>query len=362
MLVKYRVIENKMSYANVNISDELIDEVIKVKNLYKILDSIPNSFKLLNICVNSYGWKDLPPNYDVYILGFWHEVFDENWFLRQYKKNFNSTFIILGDFSPNDLVLYDRVEFFKILHWKYYIPNRPYVDINWKSKKFKISSLSHYVNEYRFFITAYLLNRDDVLFSYHNKHRQSTYLPDEKDGNTPIRDSLLKYKNYLSSNSFYIDDFVNDPIQNYNESTFHPAYANSLVNSINETKDISYTDDFGILPGPYLTEKTWKPISTGTGLLFSAQMNTASTLESAGFIFDYPWENSYSNLWQDAEKIEQLLFIIDTILGMSHKDIENGIKHSCEYNASYIRSNQFIDYIDFINQKELERLNKKYGI
>ena len=86
MLVEYRVIENKMSYANVNISDELIDEVIKVKNLYKILDSIPNSFKLLNICVNSYGWKDLPLNYDVYILGFWHEVFDENWFLRQYKK------------------------------------------------------------------------------------------------------------------------------------------------------------------------------------------------------------------------------------------------------------------------------------
>lgn len=49
------------------------------------------------------------------------------------------------------------------------------------------------------------------------------------------------------------------------------------------------------------------------------------------------------------KKIEQLLFIIDTVLVMSYKDIENGIKHICEYNAS-------------INQKELERLNEKYGI
>lgn len=351
-----------MSYAAVNIYDKSIDKIIKVKNLYKILNSIPKSFKLLNFCVNSYEWKDLPLGYDIYILGFWHEVFDENWFLRQYNINSNSRFIILGDFNPNDLVLYERVDFFRILHWKYYIPNYPYNGVDWKNKKYKISSLSHYVNEYRFFITAHLLNRDDVLFSYHNKVRESTYLPDEKDGSTPVRDSLLKYKKYLSNNNFYIDDFENDPIKNYNESIIHPAYKNSLVNSVNETKDISYTDNFGILPGPYITEKTWKPISTGTALLFSSQMGTVSALENAGFVFEYPWKNSYSNLWQDAEKLEQLLSIMDNILGMSHEDIKKGINYSCEYNASYIRSKQFVDYIDSINEMELERLNKKYGV
>jgi len=346
-----------MSYANVNISDESIDEVIKVKNLYKILDSIPNSFKLLNVCVNSYKWKDLPPNYDVYILGFWHEVFDENWFLRQYKKNFNSTFIILGDFLPNDLSLYDRVKFVRILHWKYFIPACSYTGINWKDKQFKISSLSNYVNEYRFFITAYLLGRTDVLFSYHNKFRKSTYLPEEEDGSTPIRDSLIPYKEFLKNRRYIIDEFINDPTETYTQAISHPAYANSLVNSINETKDISYVDEFGICPGPYLTEKTWKPIYTGTALLFSSQMNTKKVLEDAGFNFDYGWNNSYSDLWQDSEKLEIILSTIDKVMGMSHKEIENSIKDSCEHNATYIRSKEFRNYIDSINQLGIETLN-----
>ena len=345
-----------MAYATVNITDKTIDNIIKVNGLYDVLSNLPNSFKLFNICLNSLKWNDLPRGYETYILGFWHEVFDENWFIQQYNKNPNSMFIILGDFNPNDLTLYSRVKFFKILHWKYYVPSSNYSDINWTDKVYKISSLSYYVNEYRFFITSHLLNRENVLFSYHNKYREGTCLPTEKDGSTPIRDSLIETKKYLDNNVFLIDAFANDPMDVYQKASSHPAYRNSLVNSINETKDISYTDSFGICPGPYLTEKTWKPLSSGVALLFSSQMNTKKVLEDIGFIFEYPWDNSYSNLWQDAERLEIILNTIDKIMGMTHKEIEIAIKESCEYNAMHIRSNSFLKNIDLVNQHGLAKI------
>jgi hypothetical protein len=62
----------------------------------------------------------------------------------------------------------------------------------------------------------------------------------------------------------------------------NPAYEKSAININNETDSNSwYCTPQGSYtrPGPYLTEKTWKPLITGTVLLNSGQASTYKFLE-----------------------------------------------------------------------------------
>ena len=305
----------------------------------------------LNVCVTSLG-KTIPDGYNLYILGFWFDIFDENVFLQVYKNNPTAQFILLTDLSPNGLTNFDRCKFVNLFHWKWFLSkfhNSP------KNYKYKISSLSNRVNEYRAFITLKLLAQSDVFVTWNAK-----YL---KDINVDYifspagrvkRDELLQNIDLLK---FPINQetFFNDP-QISSEILLHPAYSESLVNSINETKEISWHADIGILPGPYLSEKTWKPLLSGNALLFTGQFNTGQTLSKLGFAFDYPWSNAYDNQPGDLDRLDLLFDTIDKILGMDFKSIENGIKDSVLYNQNFISSKKIIQIIDERNECGLEQL------
>jgi len=347
-----------MAWAKVNLlNSQEIDNVIKISGLHSILNNT-NAYMILNVCVNGLKRQLLPDGHDVYILGFWHEVFDEEWFIKNYEKHHHAQFIILGDFLPNELEKYNRVEFVRLLHWQYFTSSVTDSDIDWSQKKYKISSLSYYVNEFRYFVTAALLETSDNLISWHNEQRSYgnyEYIF-EKTG-YPNRDNLIQFKDRLI-NKIEIDKINNDPVYNYQQAKTLPAYRETLVNCINETKDVSWVDNFGDCPGPYLTEKTWKPLYTGTALIFVGQHNIKNVLEQAGFIFDYPWNNQYTDIPGDLERLEKIIETINYINEMPFDTILNGIKESCEYNKNYLYSNDFKNYINNINNTGLQKLEK----
>ena len=332
-----------------------IDSILKISGLHGVLQNT-NACLLLNVCVNGYKRQPLPAGYDTYILGFWHEVFDEEWFLSNYKTYKDSEFIVLGDFYPNGLDKFSRVKFVRLLHWKYYTESVTKPIIDWSNKKYKISSLSFYVNEFRYFITSALLDKPDVLISWHNKNRSYgnyEYIF-EKTG-YPRRDKLLKYKERLKE-KIEIDNVLNDPEYNYKQSAHLPAYSCALANCINETKDVSWVEGFGDTPGPYLTEKTWKPLHSGVALIFTGQMHIKSVLEEAGFTFDYPWANDYADIPGDLERLEKIIELIDTVTDLSFEDILSGVKESCEHNKDHLFSHSLKNYIDTVNTKGLQKL------
>lgn len=350
-----------MAWTSINIDPckKNIDSELHIPDLGAVLlkKISTDTYCNLNVCVNSLGMK-IPDGYSRYILGFWFEVFDENVFLNLYKSNPQAEFIILTDLHGNDLKNLDRCQVVRLLHWKWFLKQGFRANSSC-TKKYKISSLSNKVNQYRFFITAKLLQSKLTYVTWHANYDPSLnfdYML-KLVGGTPNKDGLLVHADKLK---FPINQetFQNDPGLSLSTSNTHPAYAESLINSINETKDVSWHPEFGILPGPYLTEKTWKPLIFGNALLFAGQVGIKTALEDAGFKFDYPWDNAYSNMPGDLDRLETLLNTIDQILTMSVDDIEVGISESIKYNQDLILSKKIDKYVDQINLAGLSQLEK----
>lgn len=337
-----------------------IDEIFQCNGLGHILSKIKdNAFVCLNVCVNSLNFDTFPEGYDLYVLSFSQEIFDEDWFMQVYNTHHKSRFLIIGNFYPGDLEKFDRVDFVRILDCLWYKNQLNYHAIDWNRKKFKISSLSYFITETRYFITAALLDKPDVLYSWHNQYRAMSpfeYIF-QPTGNTN-RDSLLKYKNRLD-NVYQLDNFDHSSyVKNLQDARKNPAYRDSVVNCINETKDVSWQSNFGNCPTPYLSEKTWKAIYNGNALLFTSQANTERFLTELGFNFDYPWNNSYARIPGDLDRLEQLIELVNTILQIPIHDLISGVKELCEHNVSYFFSADFDKVVNEINNNGLERLEK----
>ena len=93
---------------NIDPRKKNIDSYLGISGLSDlILSKIDdNTYCNLNVCVNGLS-KTIPDGYDLYILGFWFEIFDENVFLQVYKNNPTAQFILLTDLSPNGLTNFD---------------------------------------------------------------------------------------------------------------------------------------------------------------------------------------------------------------------------------------------------------------
>lgn len=331
------------SVVGINGVDSLILQKIDVDTFYNL-----NVFSGHSGCI-------APNGYDRYILGFWFETFDENHFLNLYNSNPRAQFVVITDMLANDLDKFDRCKHVQLYHWKYFL-NYSIAPVDFSRKKYKISSLSNRVNQYKFFVTAKLLNLDDVYMTWNATYLEGAYYKHIfSSTGWPVRDSLLTHAKQLMQ-PVNQEKFVNSPDQVLATSSSSPAYTESLVNLINETKDNSWHQEFGILPGPYVTEKTWKPLLQGNALIFSGQHNIKRTLEQFNFKFDYPWIDNYSSTVGDLERLDNILLLIDQILGMSAKQIEDGIAESVLHNQNLILSGQLHKKIDQVNQQGLDTL------
>jgi hypothetical protein len=242
-----------------------------------------------------------------------------------------------------------------LYHWKWFL-NQYSLSAEPQQKKYKISSLSNRVNEYKFFVTAKLLNKSNVYLTWNARYDQNmSYDYIFSEAGWPNRDSLLMHAEKLKF-PFNQENFLNDPGESFLIGSTHPAYIESCVNLVNETKDDSWAQDFGVLPGPYLTEKTWKPLILGNALLFSGQHNIKTVLKQVGFNFEYPWQDNYSHLPGDLERLDLLLDLIDNILCMPINKIQTDIQDSVLHNQNLIQSGNIQKWIDEKNQLGMQLL------
>lgn len=345
---------------NVDVRRYNIDQDLCIKGISELIAGKIASDTYCNLNVSSVRTGMIAPDgYDRYILGFWHEILDESVFVPFYHRNPSAEFVILTDMRPNDLTKLARCSYVELNHWKYFLSQKPKRSDN--QRIYKISSLSNRVNETRFFITAKLLDRDDVYCTWNARYlKNQNYDYIFSAAGWPNRDSLLSHSDRLrypiNAEIFY--SHGTGPNINSPDDEPHPAYYASMANFINETKDNSWHVDFGQLPSPYLSEKTWKPLLLGNALLFTGQYGTQQALERFGLRFDYPWDCSYSDICGDLERLDRTLDLIDQILNMSLAEIANGIADSVQHNQDLIESGQLARRIDERNQKSLSLLEK----
>jgi hypothetical protein len=346
---------------NVNLQCETIDKVLGFP-IAKCLDTnknIKHSFVLLNVWFHGLHSKNqtIPDGFDRYILGFWFEVFEERDFQALYQRNPNAEFIILTDLNADAFSHHTRCRVINFYHYRWFIENIEIPPIDWTTKSYKLSSLSNRINEFRYFVTAKLLDAQQVYFTW-NRHDVGANIDYilQPAGSTK-RDSLLATHKHRLEQKINVEVFDNNPLANTKMSQ-HPAYRNSFINCMNESKDVSWTPEFGFCPAPYLTEKTWKPIFFGNAVIFTGQSGTKKHLEKIGFSFEYPWSNAYDDVTGDLTRLEMILDTIDHVLSLDSSQILMSIRDSVEHNQNFVKAGRFQSWIDEQNAHALAKLEE----
>jgi hypothetical protein len=312
-------------------------------------------------CLLNTAWPSIdeilntPQGYDTYILSFPFEYVDFDW-VRNFCQRMSDSQVLL--IYPWNSCIYQIENLTIICHtgWplllKWYQDEVGFSNVNFEKKSKKLSSLSYRLDQFRAYVSAYIhqhWSSDDYIMSWHARlcKNEDLHLLNYTKNNKV--DEIIDYiKNYFINVQIKPDGtFVNTPLTNLNYNW--SPYTDCLINCSNESVGRSDGGSY-ILPGPYLTEKTFKCLLSQTALLPVGQYNTYGYLESVGFKFDYPWDKSFDIIPQDINRVEKFFATLDQVQIISIDDLKSSIRSSCKHNKEYIVSGDFLTYINKQNE------------
>jgi len=341
-------------------------DLIDLSCLHKF-DNNNSVYYLINIKTSTD--LQIPDGKDLYIFSWFFEPFVDQWFLDIYNRNPQAEFVILTDLQKNNFSMLPRVIVFTLYHYATWIKairqtNSGPITKPLQQRKYKISALSSRLSEFKFYVTCKLLDhcREDVFVSWNRGFdvRSEDSFIFESTGYTHMDRLLNNYKELLKNNKINPDTWENNPLNNCCYD--HVAYEESIINCINETQNISRTPEFGTLPGPYITEKTWKPLFSGNAVLFSGQARIKKTLEDFGFRFDYPWAQNCDDEFNDSQRCETLLNHIDWVLSLDSDTLCSMCSDSVQHNIDLAWSGRVESTISDYNQSSIEKIKKHLGL
>ena len=329
---------------------------------YKFLTEIDRS--KIQLILNT-GFLKFQINKKLVIISTFYESPRYNAVVNAAKLNPDTQFIYLADVNNYDHVYPDNVTFFKYRHWHlplmHVLNNIDLSQIpNVKSKKIykKFSSLSYYRRQFRAIVTLSLLKyaANDSIISWHNltNHSYHDELIKSLKSDMSFNDLDWEVLNYKHT----IDNYTVD--KNYYESNIldflTPQYQNCLINFSNET------DSFGLYwidnirynrPGPFLTEKTWKPLIAGNVLMSTGQPGTYNFLKNDYNIpINYSIDISFDNTLGDFERIKQIKNLIESLSKIKLSDLIDQNIDNCELIQNTILAPGYIDQFESFNQSQ----------
>jgi hypothetical protein len=306
---------------------------------------------------------DLPLGYSYYIISWHMEHINFEWLQRQ---SVNAPIIVL-----TDLQIYDKQQWppnVTPIRWMYWhnaldqmkqIFGTKYT----KDIKYKASALCSRISQSKLLITTALLeyvNREDLIISLSDKVLNKNVHGWQLTGNLILDELLMIFKNKYLGTVIKIDEF--DPDVIYQSSVANPnqvAYQQAAIHFSNESFHYSLMD-YGngafILPGPFLTEKTFKCLLSGTAFISVGQFDVYRTLVELGMKFDYGLDLSFD---EDPGNFTRLLKIIDlikTLNDYSADDLYAMTRNSSEFNQDLIVSGNFYQTCESINHASLDKI------
>ena len=329
---------------------------------YKFLTEIDQN--KIQLILNT-GFPEFQINKKLVIISTFYESPRYNAVVNAAKLNPDTQFIYLADVNNYDHVYPDNVTFFKYRHWHlplmHVLNNIDLSQIpNVKSKKIykKFSSLSYYRRQFRAIITLSLLKYavNDSIVSWHNLTNDSYHdgLIKSIKSDVSFNDLDWEVLNYKHT----IDNYTID--KNYYKSNIldflNPQYQNCLINFSNET------DNFGLYwiddirynrPGPFLTEKTWKPLISGNVLMSIGQPGTYDFLKNDYNIpINYSIDTSFDNVLGDFDRIKQIKNLIESLSKIKLSDLIDQNIDNCELIQNTILAPGYIDQFESFNQSQ----------
>lgn len=311
---------------------------------------------------------DVPLTYERYIFSWHTEYMDVDWLLRQCQRVYPRPVLCVTDwpcdaesFGVDNLVCETYVTLDRqidILIQNFGVPDGV------SPPRFKLSSLSSRVTQYKKFITAYLLQNfthDNMMLTWHAKLRKL----EDNHGHPPGWPAL----DGLDFSVLDQAQFVNrewdgfhpgfEPIDNGNWNV--PGINLCAVNCTNETWHYNRTiwngRDFEF-PGPYLTEKTLKPLIAGRAILAIGQRHSHAWLQHLGFDNNFGYDLTFDQDAGDLSRITEIFKVIDRINQASLDDLYERSRPACEYNLDWIKSGSLTNRCNILNQQTREKISQ----
>ena len=305
-------------------------------------------------------WCKLPQGHSLYVVTFHLEQMDVDWVRELAIREPNSKVLVItdnpckhSDWWPKNCVTacwmtwHHQINAIRGLYGMAIGPNAP---------THKVSSLCFRTDQYKHYITGYLLQGiqpKDAIMSYHARHQHRYFF--EPTGRKRL-DQVLEYMHQTNPH-LTVDGF--DAAQNYPMANCDwrvPAYTDAAINFTNEGFHYSYSirdgHDF-YWPGPYVTEKTWKPLLAGCAFVAVGQANIHHTLRSLGFCFDYGIDLGHDQNIYDLDRLELLFDVVDAVLSHSAQELTTLTSSSTQHNLNWIQNGQFDLQCQSRNKTEL---------
>lgn len=310
---------------------------------------------------------DLPAHFTQYLVSWHTEYMDVNWLQLQCQRVYPAQVICVTDW-PCDLshLQMDNLLCLQVdtMHKQLEIVKQRYgIATDLTKPTYKISSLASRVSQFKKFVTAYLLanvNHNDMILSWQNYIAKSQDMHGHPTGLQHL-DNLdfcaLDRAIFVNINDGYSCK-GNSPIDNANWQV--DAYTNSLINFTNESFHYSLTTnnghDFFCHPGPYFTEKTWKPLLAGRPFVTVGQACSYQRLKENGVCVDFGFELDYDRDLGDLSRISKIFRVIDDINQRCIKDLFDASADACRHNLMLIRNGNLSEIAQCRNQENLEFL------
>jgi hypothetical protein len=313
----------------------------EINALYENL-SLGPAYCWLN-CQKFDGSKIPVDHYDKFVLSFHTEFLEHQILVDFFVANPQKQFLLISDWKYYESIFPSNVETvtWVTLHNQADYIVKTYGSCKHKSPSRRLSSLSYRHEFHKAAVTAYLLAHTDesdrVLSWWDIKFTAPYYL--EKD--YYIDPKIAKYvldPCFQTHPPINLDVFNNNPLAN--TQWRHPAYLDCVFNLSNETV-FNSTCESGRIPGPYLTDKTWKVLLSGTALLPVGQTGTLTHLRSLGLEFDYQIDLSYDTLIPEYDRVLGIFNTIDIILERPVDQLYRDVRDSGAFNVNYIVNGKF---------------------
>lgn len=306
---------------------------------------------------------DFPDNFDCYLISFHTEYIDCDWLQQQTKNVYPNQVFLVSDYNIVDTSIWpDNLHCIQVhtLHWQLETA-KLFAGANTKPDMpvHKISSLSMRITQYKKFVTAYILNNFDpqeYVLSWNNWLAKDNDLHGLPPAYSDLESLSVSMPTFVNCNDD--KDVVNlSPIFNANWN--HPAFTNSLFNCTNETWHYSTTmknNNPFEYPGPYLTEKTMKPLLAGRPFVPVGQAGTIDHLTSLGFNTDFGIDFSYDRDKGDLTRIRKVFDVLDFICSSDIQDLYQASLPAVVHNATHIQSGSLKSHVDDLNKSSLMEL------
>jgi len=303
---------------------------------------------------------DLPAESSRYFISFHTEYMDLHWLIKQAQQVYPKPILLVTDWVfydqsiiPDNVTIVQYITIDKQLKiaidkFGIQLPNK-------SIPQYKISSLSFRVTQYKNFVTAYLLQnfpKSEMILSYHNytgKPQDHHSFPDHAHLSSLSIDQLTK--TFVNFN----DDFSlkkNSPVANANWRM--APYTECMINLTNESFHYSNTMMFGQSfrnPGPYLTEKTFKPLLAGMPFLAVGQADTYRYLDTLGFDTNFGFNTHDDNDPGDLTRVNGIFQTINKIRNLSIPKLLDQSFDAVAHNLRYLQCKEFGVKVSALNTR-----------